>query len=404
MTRSRTNEPAYFISHASADKLLAYIFTELLTEITAGMAKGFVSTRHEDIEAGHDWFNEIHTALNKSKLTVVLLTPNSSRRQWVLYEYGYARCRAAVDKSGETKVVPILIGMDHSKLEGPFSSTQIRRLNNDFDFKLILKELASAFGSFLPPRKLNRLSRKFHPQIVKNTSHLTLPVDPDEFGISGIFPGTIKNDPSVLRSLASARRRIIIAGPSLSTPLADNKPPSLRDSIKCAVKNGVHVYIFLANPVMRFADTEDATISGIKQRFPKSNSEYALSELKAIYSEIYIARSPGDGKLNVILVNKASLDFAVTCDDSVVLCRSTIHWPSKETDQSKLGRHPEHDYKPPIVEAKPTKKLKDSFFSEYRNYLENLMYAADFPAATPDNPKLVKRLFKVLNISKALQA
>ena len=399
MTGTNNRRLAYFISHATADKLLAELFTDLINEMTSGLVDGFASTRPDAIPSGRDWFDEIHAALDKSHLTVVLLTPNSSRRQWVLYEYGYARSRAVADKN--RRVVPILIGMDHSKLEGPFPSTQIRKFNSEPDFLAILKELAGAVNSSPTTNRLKQLAHKYYPKIVAQTKHLILPVDPDNFGITGIFPGIIKDDRSVLRSLGSARNRIVIAGPSLSTPLADHKAPSLRTSIKNAIKTGVNVYIFLANPVMCFSKNEAATISKIKANFPKSNSEYALTELGTIYSEIKTVSAKS--KLHVILVNKASLDFAVICDESVVLCRSTIHWPSTETDQNDLRRHTDHDYKPPIVEAKPTDNLKDSFFVEYRNYLENLMFAADFPAAEPDNPNLVKRLFKVLNISKALQ-
>lgn len=381
--------------------LLASHFDDLLEQMTSSMADGFRSTRSEDIPSGSDWFDEIHKALNKSCLTVVLLTPQSSKREWVLYEYGYARSRMS-NKANQAKVVPILFGMSHADLEGPFKSTQIRRLESRADFIEILKDLASAFEVPLNAQKATQLARKFYPKIEKCRKVVVPSVNPDDYGITGIFPGVLKNDPSVLRSLASARQRIIIAGPSLSTPLAEGNPPSLRHSITVAIRNGVNVYIFLANPTMRFGREAKDTIVEIENRFPQSNTEYALNAIRTIYKDLRALPSGNVGNLHVVLVNKMSLDFAILCDESNVLCRSTIHWTPHHLDQGEIGRHREHDYKPPIIEATATDSSKDSFFAEYKNYLENLMYSAGFPSATPDNPALVKRLFKVKNISDVL--
>lgn len=401
MSSSTPHRLAYFISHATADKQLAGFFMDLMEKMTSGMTDGFRSTRPEDIPANSNWHKVMHAALNRSILTIVLLTPNSSKRQWLLYEYGYASSREVSDKSRKTKVVPILIGMDKSKLEGPFPHAQIREIKIRDDLFAIMTELAIVLKCKCD--QIQELSVKFFPKIVGVTENLTQPVDPDKYGITGIFPGVIKADLSVLRSLKSAKNRIVIAGPSLATPLEDNNPRSLRSSIKCAISSGVNVYIFLANPVMRFSKIEATTISKIKTNFPGSNSERSLNELRKIYKEIKLNPIAPKGKLHVILVNKVGLDFAVICDESIVLCRSTIHSPPNKIDQDSQDRHKEHDYKPPIIEAKPTTALKDSFFVEYKNYLENLMFAAKFPAATPDNPTVVKRLFKVMNVSAALQ-
>lgn len=213
----------------------------------------------------------------------------------------------------------------------------------------------------------------------------------------------IQKDLTVLRSLESARKRIVIAGPSLSSPLSAYGKNALRARISEAIGKGVNVYVFLANPVLEFSKSPSETISRIKADFPSTNTDDVLGSLRTFYTELSTIFADATEMLHVLLVNKASLDFAVICDDATVLCRSTIHWSPQATDQKELGRHPEHDYKPPIVEAQPTDTLKDSFYAEYRNYLENLMFAAGFSAAAPDNPGLVRRLFEVQNVSPALR-
>ncbi len=74
-----------FVSHATADKWLAATFCE---KIEATGASTFRDDR--DINGGDDIPEEIRTQIKQSRELVVLLTPESADRPWVLLEVGAA--------------------------------------------------------------------------------------------------------------------------------------------------------------------------------------------------------------------------------------------------------------------------------------------------------------------------
>src|SRR6266478_2322383 len=89
-----------FISHATADKWLATVLCEKIE--TTG-ATTFRDDR--DIHGGDDIPEEIRRQIKQSKEIVVLLTPQSVGRQWVILEVGAAW--------GWSKRIRILLIMYH---------------------------------------------------------------------------------------------------------------------------------------------------------------------------------------------------------------------------------------------------------------------------------------------------
>jgi hypothetical protein len=74
-----------FLSHASTDKWLATVICEKI-ELT-----GAVHFRDDrDIDAGDDVPETIRTQIKKSQELVVIVTPESVNRPWVLIEIGAA--------------------------------------------------------------------------------------------------------------------------------------------------------------------------------------------------------------------------------------------------------------------------------------------------------------------------
>src|SRR5260370_24174075 len=74
-----------FVTHATADKWLATTFCE---KIEAAGASTFRDDR--DINGGDDIPEEIRTQIKQSREFVVLLTPESADKPWVLLEGGAA--------------------------------------------------------------------------------------------------------------------------------------------------------------------------------------------------------------------------------------------------------------------------------------------------------------------------
>src|SRR5947209_12007225 len=104
----RSARPVYqvFVSHATADKWLAKTFCE---KIQAAGASTFRDDR--DINGGDDIPEAIRTQIKQSRELVVLLTPESVDRPWVLLEVGAAWCWRR-----NYRIVPILC-QAHSNLK-----------------------------------------------------------------------------------------------------------------------------------------------------------------------------------------------------------------------------------------------------------------------------------------------
>jgi hypothetical protein len=85
-SRSRS-KPDYqvFLSHATADKWIAKVICEKIEQAGASTFRD-----DRDIDGGDDIPEEIRQAIKRSQEFVVLLTPESVGRQWVLLEVGAA--------------------------------------------------------------------------------------------------------------------------------------------------------------------------------------------------------------------------------------------------------------------------------------------------------------------------
>jgi hypothetical protein len=111
-----------FISHATADKWLAKVLCE---KIEAVGATTFRDDR--DIQGGDDIPEEIRRQIKQSKEIVILLTPQSVGRQWVILELGAAW--------GWSKRIRILLIMYHVSVDPiPDMIKNKKAINlNDFD-------------------------------------------------------------------------------------------------------------------------------------------------------------------------------------------------------------------------------------------------------------------------------
>jgi len=109
-----------FVSHATADKWLATILCEKLEE--AG-ATTFRDDR--DIDGGDDIPERIRAEIKRSRELVVLLTPHSVNRPWILIEVG-----AAWGWSKAVRITPILCHVDMDPIPGMLKTKKAVHLND----------------------------------------------------------------------------------------------------------------------------------------------------------------------------------------------------------------------------------------------------------------------------------
>jgi TIR domain len=88
---------------------------------------------HENIQAGARWTSEINDQLSQTKFGIICLTPENQHKPWLMFEAG-ALAKTVDDV---TFVVPYLIGMDKSEVEGPLAQFQKVLFDEEGTFGLV---------------------------------------------------------------------------------------------------------------------------------------------------------------------------------------------------------------------------------------------------------------------------
>jgi hypothetical protein len=115
-----------FVSHATSDKWVARVICE---KIEATGASTFRDDR--DIDGGDDIPEKIRREIKQSKELVVILSPQSVERQWVLLEVG-----VAWGWSKKMRIIPILHHVNVDPIPDIIKAKKALALN-DFDNYLL---------------------------------------------------------------------------------------------------------------------------------------------------------------------------------------------------------------------------------------------------------------------------
>jgi TIR domain len=109
-----------FVSHATADKWIA---TTLCEKMELAGAATFRDDR--DIDGGDDIPERIRLEIKRSQEIVVLLTPHSVERPWVLLEVG-----AAWGLRRSVRITPIMCHVDVDSIPGIIKSKKAISIND----------------------------------------------------------------------------------------------------------------------------------------------------------------------------------------------------------------------------------------------------------------------------------
>lgn len=118
-----------FVSHATADKWLATTLCEKIEEQTG--AETFRDDR--DIDGGDDIPDVIRREIARSNEMLVLLTPESVGRPWVLFEVG-----AAWGRRRDSRIVALLCHVEIDTIPDMIASKKAISIN---EFEQYLKDL-----------------------------------------------------------------------------------------------------------------------------------------------------------------------------------------------------------------------------------------------------------------------
>lgn len=125
-----SNDYQVFVSHATADKWIATVLCEKMESV------GAITFRDDrDIDGGDDIPESIRMQIKRSKEYVVLLTPQSVNRPWVLLEVG-----AAWLWRRNVRIVALLYHLEMDSIPKMIQSKRAYNLNDVDDY---LSELAA---------------------------------------------------------------------------------------------------------------------------------------------------------------------------------------------------------------------------------------------------------------------
>jgi len=117
---------------------------------------------HENIQAGARWTPEINDQLSQTKFGIICLTPENQHKPWLVFEAG-ALAKTVDD---DTFVVPYLIDMDKSEVEGPLAQFQYVLLNEEGTFGLVQSiNKVPDNDAALPGERLEKVFRRSWPDL-----------------------------------------------------------------------------------------------------------------------------------------------------------------------------------------------------------------------------------------------
>lgn len=129
-----------FVSHATADKWLATVLCEKIEAVP-----GAIALRDDrDIDGGDDIPDALRQAISESDELLVLLTPESIRRPWVLIEVG------AMCMRGENRIVAIRCHVDDAPIPAMLSRKRVFSINEADRYLAQLRERVSSHLSDAP--------------------------------------------------------------------------------------------------------------------------------------------------------------------------------------------------------------------------------------------------------------
>jgi tetratricopeptide (TPR) repeat protein len=170
-----------FLSHTHDDAPIAHAIRDLFTEIFQNGVSVHYSTSKETGGAplaGEDWFKWIVEQVTSSDCTLVLLTPSSIHKPWILWEAGAVYGAAAAGAKGSiNKVVPLVYQLSNSQVPSPIQSQRVQLTSGDNSeqMKRLMRQLLGRefFGESVPLELLVQAGERLNDALRKYMGAVT---------------------------------------------------------------------------------------------------------------------------------------------------------------------------------------------------------------------------------------
>jgi tetratricopeptide (TPR) repeat protein len=187
MAKNKQGKPGIFISHTHADKAIADAIDHALKQLFEGAVEVHYSTKTDGdggIAKGENWFQWIGSQVRQSTAAIIILTPSSIQKSWVLWEAG-AVAGTALATTGAThrKVLPIIYRLSNDEVPDPLRHTQVTRGEDEADVEALFTGLLDDFTGNLDRARLVRAGKgmkgaigKYLKDVDRALGELPLPI------------------------------------------------------------------------------------------------------------------------------------------------------------------------------------------------------------------------------------
>lgn len=155
-----------FISWSGvASRAVAEALADWFPKVIQGV-EPFVSAK--DIDKGSNWTVELARELDGADFGVVCVAPDNLLSPWLNYEAG------AIAKSVDSRVCPVLLGVEKPEVKPPISQLQMTSIELD-DFKLLMASMNKSAGAPLSLVDLNEAVEIWWPRLQAALAEITVP-------------------------------------------------------------------------------------------------------------------------------------------------------------------------------------------------------------------------------------
>jgi tetratricopeptide (TPR) repeat protein len=158
-----------FISHTHADAEIAHALSEAIRGVFGDLIGTSYSTKKElegGIKPGEEWFRWIVERVRSANIAVILLTPTSTQKPWVLWEAGavYGAGIASADANSR-KVRPLVFKLSGSQVPSPFAGIQGVHGDERSGVERFLRDLIYDFTQKMRPEQVFKAGEMLGPTI-----------------------------------------------------------------------------------------------------------------------------------------------------------------------------------------------------------------------------------------------
>jgi len=153
-----------FISHTHTDQAIAHAIRDAVQSLFGDAVAVRYSTNKElegGIKPGEDWFRWIGQQVREAKVALILLTPASVQKPWVLWEAGaVAGAALASEDAGHRKLRPISYRLKGAEIPTPFGRDHVTDGLGAADIARLFEDLLGQFAGDISSTNLIRRATK----------------------------------------------------------------------------------------------------------------------------------------------------------------------------------------------------------------------------------------------------